>query len=189
MWPEGGAPRLEDLAPSSTLVVYLHGNSMDRGFGHRVALYQVLLKLGWAVLAVDYRSYGDSSRVRLSEQTVVEDGVAVLSWLEERLGPQPPQVLLWGHSLGTAIATQALVRANYSGVAGLVLESPFNTMEDEVKHFKVAQLTAWLGGFNIQEELRKAGVEVLTDKWLTQVHTESMAANIGGQKTQLKLSQ
>ena len=40
VWPEGGQARPGDLGATDTLVLYLHGNSMDRGFGHRVALYK-----------------------------------------------------------------------------------------------------------------------------------------------------
>ena len=36
MWPEGGHERPRDLPQDSTLIVYFHGNSQDRGFGHRV---------------------------------------------------------------------------------------------------------------------------------------------------------
>ena len=36
MWPEGGHERPRELPQDSTLVVYFHGNSQDRGFGHRV---------------------------------------------------------------------------------------------------------------------------------------------------------
>ena len=40
LWPEGGHARPGGLGAGDTLVLYLHGNSMDRGFGHRVALYK-----------------------------------------------------------------------------------------------------------------------------------------------------
>ena len=68
---------------------------------------RMLVSLGVHVLAVDYRSYGDSSRVALTEASVVEDGRAALAWVEARVAPQA-QVILWGHSLGTAIATRYL---------------------------------------------------------------------------------
>jgi len=42
MWPEGGFSRPRDLPEDSTLVVYFHGNSQDRGFGHRVGIIQSL---------------------------------------------------------------------------------------------------------------------------------------------------
>jgi len=169
MWPEGGFSRPRDLTEDSTLVVYFHGNSQDRGFGHRVSLYKMLLGLGLHVLAVDYRSFGDSSRVALTEETVVDDGLAVLDWVKKELGGSASQVIVWGHSLGTAISTRALVNSNFTQVSGLVLESPFNTMEDEVKKFKTARFAAWLGGFDIKEELEKANVEFRTEFWLPKV--------------------
>lgn len=169
MWPEGGFSRPRDLPQDSTLIVYFHGNSQDRGFGHRVSLYKMLLGQGLHVLAVDYRSFGDSSRVALTEQTVVDDGLAVLDWVKRELGDSDAQVIVWGHSLGTAIATRALVTSNFTQVSGLVLESPFNTMEDEVKKFKTARFAAWLGGFDIKEELEKANVEFRTEFWLPKV--------------------
>lgn len=53
--------------------------SPDRGFSYRISLYNKLTELGFHVLAFDYRSYGDSSPVRLSETTTVEDGLAVFT--------------------------------------------------------------------------------------------------------------
>jgi len=169
MWPEGGHERPRELPQDSTLVVYFHGNSQDRGFGHRVSLYEMLLGQGLHVLAIDYRSFGDSSRVPLTEQTVVDDGLAVLDWVKSELGDSSAQVIVWGHSLGTSIATRALVASNFTQVSGLVLESPFNTMEDEVKKFKTARFAAWIGGLDIKEELEKANVEFRTESWLPQV--------------------
>ena len=97
------------------------------------------------------RAYGDSSPVSLSETTAVEDGMAVFKWIEEmfRGARDRPRVLLWGHSLGTAIATRTLVQVQEEKtglVSGLVLESPFNKMEDELKHFKTVTWTAWILG-------------------------------------------
>ena len=51
--------------------------------------------------------------------------------------------MLWGHSLGTAVATR-VANENGDNVTGLVLESPFNKMEDEVNNFAVATWTAWM---------------------------------------------
>ena len=96
------------------------------------------------------RAYGDSSTVSLSERTTVEDGRAVFRWLQEMVRPDDkPRIVLWGHSLGTAIATRTLrdIKEDTADlVAGLVLESPFNKMEDELKHFKPIKWTALITG-------------------------------------------
>ena len=87
----------------------------------------------------------------LSETTAVEDGKAVMRWTGEVLrgARQSPRIIMWGHSLGTAIATRTLVEIEeeMSGlVSGLVLESPFNKMEDELNHFRTVRWTAWITG-------------------------------------------
>ena len=46
----------------------LSQNSMIMMCAGKVALYKMLLGLGLHVLAVDYRSFGDSSRVALTEE-------------------------------------------------------------------------------------------------------------------------
>ena len=38
-----------------------------------------------------------------------------------------------------------------------------------MKKFKTARFAAWLGGFDIKEELEKANVEFRTEFWLPQV--------------------
>ena len=68
------------------MILYLHGNSYNRSQSHRVGLYKLLIKLGYYVLAIDYRGFGDSSPVKLSETTAVEDARAALSWIQDKLG-------------------------------------------------------------------------------------------------------
>ena len=84
-----------------------------------------------------------------------------------------PRLVVWGHSLGTAIATKTLMDLQGDTedlVAGLVLESPFNKMEDELKHFKTVTWTAWILGTDIAEALRLTETEFQTDSYL-QVET------------------
>ena len=50
MWPEGGFSRPRDLTKDSTLVVYFHGNSQDRGFGHRVGWVRIQWSSSWCGL-------------------------------------------------------------------------------------------------------------------------------------------
>ena len=116
LWPAGNPNMtITDLQENSTLIIYMHGNSLDRGLSYRVELYKVLTNLGFHVITFDYRSYGDSSHVKLSEKTVVDDGKAVLQWVtdlyQQRSSKLPgPNIIVWGHSLGTAVATRGCGR-------------------------------------------------------------------------------
>ena len=79
--------------------------------------------------------------------------ICIIRWLQSVYpdSSRSPHILLWGHSLGTAIATRTLASLESQAeagarVRGIVLESPFNKMEDEVKSFSAAQWTSWLLG-------------------------------------------
>ena len=117
-------------------ILYLHGISNNRGYDHRVGLYKVLLACGYRVLAIDYRGFGDSSDTIVTEETLVEDAREAIAWLRDKLN-ESEQFLVWGHSLGAAIACRAVAEENIenndaSGIATLFLESPFNNLHDEV---------------------------------------------------------
>ena len=85
-------------------VLYLHGRSQNRGYSHRAGLYKVLLNMGFCVLAMDYRGFGDSSVVEIQEDTVLEDAVNAHRYLTKYYKPQ--KILIWGNSLGAPIAAR-----------------------------------------------------------------------------------
>jgi len=84
--PDKSSGKVEPLTEKDTVILYLHGNCHNRAQGHRVGLYKVLISMGYYVLAIDYRGFGDSSPVRLTESTVVEDARAALAWISDKLG-------------------------------------------------------------------------------------------------------
>ena len=96
-------------------ILYLHGISNNRGYDHRVGLYKVLLACGYRVLAVDYRGFGDSSDVTVTEETVVEDARVAICWLGEKLR-DIDQFMVWGHSLGATIACRSVAEENIEKV-------------------------------------------------------------------------
>jgi abhydrolase domain-containing protein 12 len=81
-----------------SIVLYLHGNTASRGSTHRVELYQILRKMGYHVLALDYRGFGDSNSVP-SELGLVKDAINVYNYILNVTGSRNP-VFVWGHSLG-----------------------------------------------------------------------------------------
>lgn len=131
------------------VVLYLHGNSGHRGAGHRVELYQMLQRLDCHVVAFDYRSYGDSSPVECSEAGLVNDALAMYSYIK---GVTNSPVYVWGHSLGTGVATHFMARLVAEGLPlpqAVVLESPFSNIRDEVRKHPMSWLFRHLPWFNL----------------------------------------
>ncbi|XP_064292915.1 lysophosphatidylserine lipase ABHD12-like isoform X3 [Plodia interpunctella] len=126
------------------IVLYCHGNSNHRASPHRLQMYKVFQRLNFHVITFDYRGYGDSTPVRPTERGVVEDALCVYAWLIDSLDPENrPPVIIWGHSLGTAIASNLVANmarlCEEQGVpvlpqpAALVLEAPFNNLMEEIE--------------------------------------------------------
>ena len=110
---------------SKFTVLVFHGNAGN--ISHR--LDRVLLmqsKIHTGVLLFDYRGYGKSEG-RPDEQGTYRDGRAAYRYLTRDLGIQDDRVVLFGESLGAAVAVQlALERAGRA----LVLESAFTSLPD-----------------------------------------------------------
>ena len=171
MLPPHSSGKVETLTSSDVVILYLHGNGYNRSQSHRVSLYKVFLSLGYYVLSIDYRGYGDSTNISPTEQSLVTDARAGLAWLTSKLGDQV-KILVWGHSLGTAVASHMMAEYDLetggnSPVSGLVLEAPFNCMKDEVMTFKAARaLQAFV---DIAETLEQSDMAFNSNKWLPAV--------------------
>jgi hypothetical protein len=107
-------------SPGATrTILFLHGNAGNAS--HRLPNAAALMQLGTHVLLLDYRGYG------LSEGTPAEAGVyadarAGLAHLVEHVGIPEERTVVFGRSLGGAVAVD-LVRDRE--IAGLILESTF----------------------------------------------------------------
>ncbi|XP_061546954.1 lysophosphatidylserine lipase ABHD12-like isoform X4 [Phycodurus eques] len=151
MWREAeGKPEEwfeSTLSSAHPAVLYLHGNTGTRGGDHRVQLYKVLSSSGYHVLAFDYRGWGDSQGSP-SESGMTSDALFVYEWLKKRRGGG--RVYIWGHSLGTGVATN-LVRQLCDGGSppdALILESPFTNIREEARSHPFAAVYRHLPGFD-----------------------------------------
>lgn len=112
-----------EQARAETLL-YLHGNF--RNISHNVEHALRLHNLGYNVLLVDYRGYGLSSGGEPSEAKVYEDAEAAWNYLLKQRGAVPQRTLIYGHSLGGAVAIDLAV--HHPDAAGLIVESTFTSM-------------------------------------------------------------
>lgn len=110
--------------------LYLHGTRWN--LTAQVRRITQLRALGFSVLAIDYRGFGQSPGALPSERSVYEDAQAGWARLAD-LQPEPSQRFIYGHSLGGAIAVELAKRAAEGEVpaaAGLIVESTFTDMAD-----------------------------------------------------------
>lgn len=110
--------------PSKGLVLYFHGNAgnLDRWGTYA----DDLVKLGYEVVMMDYRSYGKSTG-KPSEQKFYEDSETICHWALKR--SQPEKLIIFGRSLGTPVATRL---ASIVQPPLLILETPFDELEGAI---------------------------------------------------------
>jgi fermentation-respiration switch protein FrsA (DUF1100 family) len=111
-------------SPRADLVMLVcHGNAGN--ISHRLDLYELLLETGAAIFAFDYRGYGRSGG-RPSEEGTYRDALAAYEWLRQK-GYAAKRIVLFGESLGGAVAAELCVRAE---TGGLILQSTFTSIPD-----------------------------------------------------------
>ncbi|XP_037357733.1 protein ABHD12B [Talpa occidentalis] len=134
------------LCDGNPIIVYLHGSAEHRAAPHRLKLVKVLSAGGFHVLSVDYRGFGDSTG-RPTEEGLTTDAICVYEWTKARSGTTP--VCLWGHSLGTGVATNAARVLEEKGfpVDAIVLEAPFTNMWVETINYPLLKIYRKLPGF------------------------------------------
>ncbi|KAK1905562.1 Lysophosphatidylserine lipase ABHD12 [Dissostichus eleginoides] len=137
--------RPSDLSLNHTINMYLtseEGISLGVwAAAHRIGVAKVLSALGYHVLVPDYRGFGDSTG-EPTEAGVTTDALYVYNWVKERSGDS--LVVIWGHSLGTGVATNAAVKLHEQGRSfdGVILEGAFNTKGHEMPIF------TWVNSWN-----------------------------------------
>ncbi len=105
-------------------LLYCHGSSGS--IAHRVGVFRQLGKLRLNVFAFDYRGYGRSSGVP-SERGLYADVRAAYDHLVGPRSRAAEEILLFGHSLGGAVAIDA---ARDRRAAGLVVQSSFTDLRE-----------------------------------------------------------
>ena len=115
---------LPQARADAPVMLYLHGARWDvRSSAHRM---RRMHELGFAVLGIDYRGFGQSTQALPSEDLAHEDALAAWQWLA-RQQPQAKR-FVFGHSLGGAIAVRLASEAD--DATGVIVEGGFTSIPD-----------------------------------------------------------
>jgi len=116
------------LPYSDFVLLYLHGNGYNMGANidemHRYH------QMGFNVVAFDYRGYGLSTGDFPSEQQIYEDVDIFWDYLIHQRGINARNIVVFGHSLGGAIAIELARR--HPDFAALIVQSSFTSITEVI---------------------------------------------------------
>jgi uncharacterized protein len=106
------------------VLLFFHGNAGN--ISHRLESLRIFHGLSLSVLILDYRGYGQSTGSPTEEGTY-EDARAAWRYLVEDRGVSGEQIVVFGRSLGGAVATWLAAEHR---ARGLIVESAFRSVPD-----------------------------------------------------------
>ncbi len=109
---------------SEQVFLWFHGNAEN--IGHGLEHLRFYSRLAVNVLAVDYRGYGRSEGSP-DETGVYRDADAAYDYLIRERHIQPRNIIVFGHSLGGAVAIDLASRRE---CGGLIVQSSFTSVTD-----------------------------------------------------------
>lgn len=112
------------------VVVFFHGNSHNiEAFYHKL---QPFAKEGYGVLMPEYRGFGGMDG-KITQSGLEADALAAIRWLHNQ-GYKNKDIVVYGLSLGSHMAINSIYQLQKDGnFAALVLEVPFNSLEETVR--------------------------------------------------------
>ena len=123
----------QNITTSINVILYLGGRGGNRSY--HLPRIEGFHQLGFNVLMADYRGYGDSPAGPPSEASVYEDAAAAWRYLTEDQCIPPEHILIYGESLGGAIALELALQHPDAGA--LIMQSTFTSMADMAEQVTV----------------------------------------------------
>lgn len=130
-----------ESAATKAVLLWCHGNAGN--IIHRLDNLRGLYEIGLSVFLFDYRGYGRSQAVRPSEPGLYQDALGAYEYVTRTRRIRPDRVILFGRSLGAAVAGEVGVQR---AAAGLILESPFPSVEAVARYHYGGLPVHWLLG-------------------------------------------
>jgi fermentation-respiration switch protein FrsA (DUF1100 family) len=117
-----------------------HGNAGNISEAGRPYHYAGLRGLGLSLLAFDYRGYGESEGAP-SEDGLYRDADAAYRYLRDTIGVPPERIVIFGHSLGSAVAVEL---AGTVPAAGLILDGALTSVADRAQELFPYAPVRWI---------------------------------------------
>lgn len=128
---------------SKKLLIYFHGNAGN--IYHRIPSLLQIHNTGVSVIGVSYRGYGKSEGDP-SEEGIYLDGEAIYQHAVERMGFSKENIILFGRSIGTAVAINI---AQNKQLRGIILVTPLTSGSDLAKAIGLGAVASLAeGSFN-----------------------------------------
>lgn len=145
--------------PDRGLLLFFHGNAGN--ISHRLESIEIFRRLDLSVLIIDYRGFG-RSQGRPSEHGTYQDAAAAWRYSVEELGRPPSEIVIFGRSLGAAVAAH-LADNTPQPPAALILESAFTSAPDMAQRVYPFLPARWLTrfGYRTRDHVAGAGSPVL----------------------------
>ena len=109
-------------------IVYFHGNAGT--LENRIHKLNHFKDMDVNFLIIAWRGFS-GNKGKPTEEGLYTDGRSAINWLKEK-GLKEEDIIVYGESLGTGIATEISQNKNF---AGLILETPFTSMIEAAKNF------------------------------------------------------
>jgi uncharacterized protein len=117
-------------AKGTKTLLYLHGSGANIGLDAKHV--NRFNDMGISVFSFDYRGYGKSEGAFPSEAAVYVDAQRAWDYLTQERKIPPAQILIYGHSLGGAIAIE--LASHHPDAAGLIVQSSFTSGVDMARN-------------------------------------------------------
>ncbi len=142
---------------SRQVLLCFHGNAENIGYG--LAHLHEMAAIGTNILAVDYRGYGKSAG-KPDEAGVYHDADAAYDYLTEQRHFRPEDIILYGHSLGGAVAVNL---ASRRPCGGLIVESSFTSARAMARRMFAIPFIAYVvkSRFDSEERIREVHAPIL----------------------------
>jgi fermentation-respiration switch protein FrsA (DUF1100 family) len=131
-----------DSNPVGLWLLICHGNAGNLSEFDRPVHYAGLRQLGLGLLAFDYRGYGENRGVP-TEQGLYRDANAAYRYLREKVGVPADRIVVFGHSLGSAVAVDLASRVP---TAGLIVEGAPTSVRQRGQELYPYIPVRWIAG-------------------------------------------